>query len=606
MTLAVACLAAFALAWAAGANPRLLATVRLRWTGLVLGALILQLAVFAFGVRLPWGISTTEAHTASYLLLIAFAARNGRVPGFALAGIGLGCNAAAIFLNGGRMPVSVQAWAESTGVSIGAHAGRVYNNVAAMNSSSHLRFLGDVFAVPHAFPFANTFSIGDVLLVAGATLFVYRNGRSSEDRPSARAFEPLRVSEFRALLIGRAISKLGDWISIAALVTWIYAQSHSTIGVSVILIARLTASISGGLVSSIVLDRWGRFAVLARVEVARAAITLAAVALVAAGHSLAVAGCVFASSFLAAATDPTASGLVAELLPEETRHAGNALHAISRATVMAIGAIVGGLAVDAIGIVPALTVDCLTFIAAFGLYANFAQNAARARSGAPESLPQGSRLEALRFVCSKRRLVGLVGSFAIATAAMGLLNASLPAFLSLHAPGTGGYGVAIGVIAAGLMCGEFLSGRVAGRIVKRIPALGFAVSAAAVSVAAASDLPATVLLMLFVLGVSDGTTETAYDTVVQTETPQSLLGRVFALTSALQQTGMVVGFVAAPILQRTLADAALPASSLTLGAAAFVALLVIGTRRNPRIQQAEGFGPRPAVSSPGTGDTAGR
>jgi hypothetical protein len=114
----------------------------------VLGALILQLAVFAFGVRLPWGISTTEAHIASYLLLIAFAARNQRVPGFALAGIGLGCNAAAIFLNGGRMPVSVQAWAESTGVSIGAHAGRVYNNVAAMNSSSHLRFLGDVFAIP--------------------------------------------------------------------------------------------------------------------------------------------------------------------------------------------------------------------------------------------------------------------------------------------------------------------------------------------------------------------------------------------------------------------------------------------------------------------------
>lgn len=591
MIVAVACLAAFALAWAAGANPRLLATVPLRWTGLVLGALALQLAIYALRVRLPWGISATEAHVASYLVLIAFAARNGRVPGFALAGIGLGCNAVAVFLNGGRMPVSVQAWAESTGGRIGAHAGQVYNNIAAMNSGSHLPFLGDVFAVPHGFPFANTFSIGDVLLVAGAALFVYRNGRSSEDRPSARALEPLRVGEFRALLAGRAISKLGDWISIAALVTWIYAQSHSTVGVSVILVARLTASISGSLVSSIVLDRWGRFAVLARVEVARAAITLAAVALVATDHSLVVAGCVFASSFLAAATDPTAAGLVAELLPEETRHAGNALHAISRAAVMAIGAIIGGLAADTIGIVPALTFDCLTFIVAFGLYANFAQNAARARSGAPESLSQGSRLEALRLLCSKRRLVGLVGSFAIATAAMGILNASLPAFLSLHARGTGGYGVAIGVIAAGLMCGEFLSGRVAGRIVKRIPALGFAVSAVAVSVAAASDVPATVLLMLFVLGISDGTTETAYDTVVQTETPQNLLGRVFALTGALQQTGMVVGFVAAPILQRTMTDAALPASSLAFGAAAIVALLVIRTRRNPRIQQADSFGP---------------
>ena len=594
MTLAFACLVAFAVAWAAGANPRLLAAVRLRWTGLVLGALVLQLALFAFKLRPPWGISTSEAHIASYLLLVVFAARNGRVPGFALAGIGLGSNAAAIFLNGGRMPVSVQAWAESTGASIGANAGRVYNNVAAASSGSHLRFLGDVFALPHAFPFANTFSIGDVLLVAGATLFVYRSGRSNDDRPSARALEPLRVREFRALLMGRTISKLGDWISIAALVTWIYAQSHSTFGVSIILIARLTASISGSLVGSIVLDRWGRFAVLARVEVARAGITLVAVALVAAGHSLAVAGCVFASSFLAAATDPTASGLVAELLPEKTRHAGNALHAISRAIVMAVGAIAGGLVADTFGIVPALTVDCLTFIAAFFVYATFAKSAARPRR---ESPPQAGRLEAFRFICSRRRLVGLVGSFAIATAAMGLLNASLPAFLSLHAPVAGGYGVAIAAIAAGLMCGEFLSGRVGGPVVTRVPVFGFAVSAVAVSIAAASDVRATVLLMLFVLGVGDGTTETAYDTVVQTETPRGLLGRVFALAGAVQQTGMVAGFVAAPILQRTMADAALPASSLALGGAAFVALLVVGTRRNPSIQQAEPFSP-PLLASP--------
>jgi len=170
---------------------------------------------------------------------------------------------------------------------------------------------------------------------------------------------------------------------------------------------------------------------------------------------------------------------------------------------------------------------------------------------------------------------------------MGLLNASLPAFLSSHAPGAGGYGAAI---AAGLICGEFLSGRVGGLVVTRVPALGFVVSAAAVSVAAASAMPATMLLlMLFVVGVGDGTTETAYDTV-QTETPQDLLGRVFALAGAVQQTGMVVGFVAAPILQRAMADAALPASSSALGGAACVALLVFGTRWNPRIQQAE---PRP-------------
>jgi MFS family permease len=162
---------------------------------------------------------------------------------------------------------------------------------------------------------------------------------------------------------------------------------------------------------------------------------------------------------------------------------------------------------------------------------------------------------------------------------MGLLNASLPAFMSVHAPHAGGYGVAIGVIAVGLVCGEFLSGRASVRVVERIPALGFVLTAAAVSVAAASQLPATVLLLLFLLGVGDGTTETAYDTVVQREAPSLLSGRVFALAGAVQQTAMVAGLVAAPILQRAMPDDALSVSGLALGVSAVVALLVLVERR---------------------------
>jgi MFS family permease len=589
MTLAIACLVGFGLAWSAGANPRLLIDVRLRWTVLVLAALGAQILLFEVHMHLPSGVSVTDAHLASYVLLLAFAIRNSRVPGFALAGLGLACNALVIFLNHGRMPVSAAAWVDSVATRSHAVAHGAYNNVAAASSSSHLAFLGDVFAIPHSLPFANTFSIGDVLLVAGATFFVYRNGRSSADKPSSRALDPLRVPEFRALLAGRTISKLGDWVSIAALVTWIYAQSHSTVGVSGILLARLLASIAGSLLSGAILDRYGRFALLARVEGARALTTIAAVAAVATGHLFAVLACVFVSSFLAAATDPTASSLVAEILPSERLHAGNALHAIARACVMAIGSIAGGLLATGVGAVPALLADSATFMVALILYSIFARRrvlrrAVVAREGSAGE-HDGSRLEAFRFIFRSRRLIGLVASFTVATFAMGLLNASLPAFLSLRAPGLGGYGVAIGVIAVGLICGEFLSGRMAGRVVDRIPALGFAISAGVVGIAAVSNVPATLLLLLFVLGVSDGTTETAYDTVVQTDTPQSLRGRVFALAGAIQQSGMVAGFIAAPVLQTLFANAALRTSSLALGAAALLGVLVIGHRRGAQAVQ---------------------
>ncbi len=98
-------------------------------------------------------------------------------------------------------------------------------------------------------------------------------------------------------------------------------------------------------------------------------------------------------------------------------------------------------------------------------------------------------------------------------------------------------------------------------------------------------VPATILLLLFILGVSDGTTETAYDTVVQTETPHSLTSRVFAVAGALQQSGMVLGFIAAPLLQKLFPGAALPTSSLALGGAAVLGMLVIADRRALRAVQ---------------------
>jgi MFS family permease len=311
--------------------------------------------------------------------------------------------------------------------------------------------------------------------------------------------------------------------------------------------------------------------------------TLGAVAAVAFGQPVAVAGCVFVSWFLAAATDPTASSLVAAVLPRAQLHAGNALHALGRGVVMAVGAACGGLLAANVGAVPALLADSATFAAALLLYVvasrRSPQQVRAAAGGSERGATAARRLEAFAFVCRSRRLAALVGSFAAATFAMGVLNASLPAFLAVRAPHVGGYGVAIGVIAIGLICGEYLSGRAAPRVVDRIPALGFAVGAVVTATAAASHSAPTIVLLLFALGLGDGTTETAYDTLVQAAAPRAALDRVFAVAGALQQSAMVVGFVAAPLVQRAWPQGALRVSACSLGMAAVVAVLVLARER---------------------------
>ena len=175
MTLGILLGAGVLLAAAAGAKLRRLADVRLKATWLIAAALTLQLSVFA----VPWttrlfGGATVAVHVGSYALLILFAAANLREPGLGIAALGLASNATVIFANHGRMPVALSVWT-STGKAGEAivRSGHYNNNVLA-GAHTHLGFLGDVLPLPAAVPFANAFSVGDLLLLAGATFFVYR------------------------------------------------------------------------------------------------------------------------------------------------------------------------------------------------------------------------------------------------------------------------------------------------------------------------------------------------------------------------------------------------------------------------------------------------
>lgn len=101
-------------------------------------------------------------HVASYACAGYFVVVNARVPGVAVLGFGGLLNAFAITANGGVMPASPGAVASA---GIPDAAGAFANSQAT--EGAHLWFLGDVFAIPEAWPLANVFSVGDVVIAAG-------------------------------------------------------------------------------------------------------------------------------------------------------------------------------------------------------------------------------------------------------------------------------------------------------------------------------------------------------------------------------------------------------------------------------------------------------
>ncbi len=150
-----------------GGQLRRLADIRFDRGWTLAGALGLQLLVTSVWPTMP-GVAARAAHLASYMLAAWFLWANRRHFGLWIVAAGAATNALAIAVNGGLMPASAAAMRTA---GIAAPTGQFANSTTMPHA--HLQILGDIFAIPKGWPFANVFSVGDILIVIGAVVIVH-------------------------------------------------------------------------------------------------------------------------------------------------------------------------------------------------------------------------------------------------------------------------------------------------------------------------------------------------------------------------------------------------------------------------------------------------
>ena len=143
-----------------------LADLTFRSSYLLVAALAIQVLIISVVFHWPLAV-LAPAHVASYASVALFIGRNFRVAGLWVIGLGGLSNLVAIAANGGVMPASLDALRLS-----GLEAPTGFTNSTSV-ASPRLAWLGDVFAVPASWPFANTFSIGDIVIVLGAFVLIH-------------------------------------------------------------------------------------------------------------------------------------------------------------------------------------------------------------------------------------------------------------------------------------------------------------------------------------------------------------------------------------------------------------------------------------------------
>ena len=145
-----------------------LSRLKIKARGAIAAALALQILIISVIPKLVPGWPGSVLEVASYALAVFFLIANRHIPWLWLVGLGGLGNLAAIGANGGVMPASPVALSAAGRV---RHPGQFLNSTSLHNP--HLAFLGDNFSVPHGWPLANVFSIGDIILAVGALLLLH-------------------------------------------------------------------------------------------------------------------------------------------------------------------------------------------------------------------------------------------------------------------------------------------------------------------------------------------------------------------------------------------------------------------------------------------------
>ena len=159
----------------AGGRLRNLAEIQLRWTGLLVAALVLR---FATEAALNAGIDVVETLrlpllVAAFGILLIPLWANRTYPGLILAFLGVLSNGLVILVNGGYMPIWEPALAYAGLTS--ADVTRSFHVIVEANAQDfvgRLLILGDVIPIPIPF-IQNVYSLGDLFLGLGLAFFLF-------------------------------------------------------------------------------------------------------------------------------------------------------------------------------------------------------------------------------------------------------------------------------------------------------------------------------------------------------------------------------------------------------------------------------------------------
>ena len=365
---------------------------------------------------------------------------------------------------------------------------------------------------------------------------------------------PLRHRTFRVLFSGQLVSNLGDWLDYLALVVliaYVWHRGPGSLAALAVVIAipwAVAAPFAG-----VLADRWPKRPVMVACDLARAALVLG---LVFAPSIWVLLPLVFGKTLFSTAFAPAEQATIRATVPEDDLLAANSLSQLATQAMKVVGPALGGLIVGLSSPRVAFAVDAATFVVSALILSRLPRLAIERPEEEEGASFLGQLREGFVFIARRRALALAIGSISAAVFLVFTFDTLSP--LALRALGLGPslLGLSISGIGLGAVVGAVAIGSF-GRRVQPFALLGASKAVAGVLVAVIGvaavvgvhSAPAVWIPVVLGIGVASAGVLVSFPTILQRETPPSMMGRVSATASAvptvLQMIAPLIGAVIA-------------------------------------------------------------
>jgi hypothetical protein len=154
-------------------NLKALSQLKLKWGWVFPLLLVVQVVIFSFQNDIQMiGQASGYLYMVVYILGLIFLYMNRKQKGFILILIGVFLNFLVMSVNGGRMPVSLEAGAVLDPGYLEVLKEELYAKHTVLTESTRLGFLGDIIPLTDPYPRTQIISIGDIVMNIGIFLFI--------------------------------------------------------------------------------------------------------------------------------------------------------------------------------------------------------------------------------------------------------------------------------------------------------------------------------------------------------------------------------------------------------------------------------------------------